>query len=84
MSELIAWFDLVTAPLLLTAVLFFKNAGLTYRIGAAILALGLFCQSFVVFVGLYQLDGWGQLWMLKDIGAGIIAIRGTIKVFLNK
>lgn len=79
-SILVAYANLVTAPLLLMLALskFIKpvNAGL--RIGFITLAIGLFCQSFVVFVGLYQLDGWGQLWAVKDLGAGMIAICGVV------
>lgn len=77
-SIVVAYANLITAPLLFVlASSQFIKVTIGLRIGFVILAIGLFCQSFVVFVGLYQLDGWGQLWAIKDLGAGIIAVCGV-------
>ena len=76
LSIFTACLNLFTAPLLFTLAISPSPTPMYFlhRLGLAVLSLGLFGQSFVVFVELDQLRGWGQLWALKDIGCFLLAV----------
>jgi len=93
-SEFVAWINLFSAPVLFTLAISKSPTPMyfSHRLGLSVLATGLFFQSFVVFVGLDQLKAWGQLWAIKDIGAGILAFSAVYnyanlarrKIYKNK
>jgi len=79
LSLVTSYLNLFTAPLLFTLAISPSPTPMYFlhRLGLGTLALGLFGQSFVVFVELDQLRGWGQLWALKDIGCFILAFSAV-------
>lgn len=67
--------NIVAAPLLIYTI--FSSGFLMYplavRIGFAISACGQFFQALFNFTNVNQLEGYGLLWFLKDLGLGIVA-----------
>lgn len=81
-SLVVAYLDLVSAPVLIVYVLFSCTARkypFAVRFGVLTAAFGMIAQSYVVFAGMDQLTGLGTLWALKDIGLSIIAASIAVK-----
>jgi len=76
LSLLVSYLDLFSGSILFTLSITKSPTPMYFlhRLGLATLGLGLLAQSFVVFTELNQLEGWGQLWALKDIGCFILAV----------